>query len=280
VPQIETLRYVRLGVTDLAQSADFAGRVLGLQRVEAPEGLAMFRADSRDPALMLGQGVSDAVAVQVRTEGDMAALCARLTAAGHEVHHGSQADCAERRCRALAWIDLRGTRIELVYRPQDSGWRYFGSRDAGITGFYGVAFASTDVARDVALWVDVLGGRVADWLGDAAYIALDGEHHRIALHPSARDGILEVQFAVEGLHQLMQNKYFMEGAQVPILHGPGRRAVSEQLFLTVKGPDHAMFGLVAEGRAHGGPPRQFPRRAASFCTWGSVSQVPEYGGEG
>lgn len=277
MPYIEKLRYVRLGVADPAATADFASRILGLQRIDAPDELAMFRSDSRDHSLVVGAGIADALALQLRTPEALAELCSRLTAAGYPVSTGDPADCAQRRCRQLAWFQIRqGTRVELVVRPTDSGWRYFGTRDAGITEFFGVALASTDVAADTALWVDILDGTIADYLGDAVYIAIDDEHHRIAIHPSTRDGILEVQFRVEGLHQLMQNKYFLEGAQVPIVHGPGRRAVSEQLFLTFKGPDGVLFGLVAEGAAHGGSPRQFPRKASSFCTWGSVAGIAEY----
>lgn len=116
-----------------------------------------------------------------------------------------------------------GVAIEIVVRPQDSGWRYHGPRDAGITDFSGVAFASTDVDADTAMWCDLLGGKVADYLGDAVYIALDDAHHRIALHPSERDAVLEVKYQVEGLHQLMQNSYFLQSAQVPVTAGPGRR---------------------------------------------------------
>jgi 2,3-dihydroxy-p-cumate/2,3-dihydroxybenzoate 3,4-dioxygenase len=51
------------------------------------------------------------------------------------------------------------------------------------------------------------------------------------------------------------------------------------MFLTFTGPDGVLFSYVAEG----GPidecthrPRQFPRRARSFCAWGSRSDIPEF----
>lgn len=285
MPLIEKLRYVRLGVEDTAAAADFATRIVGLERIEAPDGLAMFRSDNRDHSLVIagaGEGGGDeVVAIQLRTEDDLDAMCARLDEAGYAIMRGSEADCAERRCKQMAHFRIRdGARIELVVRPQDSGWRYFGSRDAGITGFFGVAFASTDVEADTRLWTDIFGGKIADYLGDAVYIAIDDEHHRVAIHPSDRDGILEVQYEVEGLHQLMQNSYFLQSAQVPIAHGPGRRPASDQLFLTFKGPGSVLFGFVAEGarrpfdQHH--TPRQFPRKAESFCGWGSQATIPEY----
>ena len=55
VPLIEKLRYVRLGVNDTVAAADFARRIVGLQQIEAPEGLAMFRSDSRDHSLVIAR---------------------------------------------------------------------------------------------------------------------------------------------------------------------------------------------------------------------------------
>jgi len=285
VTTIEKLRYVRLGVEDPAVVGHFATRILGLQRIDAPEGLQMFRSDSRDHTLALFQregGPGDqTLALEVRSSAALDDLCDRLAASGYQVERGSAEECAARRCRGLAWFTIRdAVRIELVLRPQDSGWRYFGSRDAGITEFFGVAFASTDVEADTALWTEIFGGKIADYVGDAVYVALDDEHHRIAIHPSNRDAILEVQFRVEGLQQLMQNNYFMQSAQVAIVSGPGRRPASGELFLTFKGPDGVLFGFVAEGDRHpfneDRVPRQFPHANESFCAWGSHSTVPEY----
>jgi 2,3-dihydroxy-p-cumate/2,3-dihydroxybenzoate 3,4-dioxygenase len=78
----------------------------------------------------------------------------------------------------------------------------------------------------------------------------------------------------------MQAMYFLQSAQVKIVHGPGRRPSSGQIFLTFVGPDDMLFSYVAEGtriaddKAH--RPRQFPRRRESFCAWGSESTVPEF----
>lgn len=282
---IEKLRYVRLGVVDPEATADFATRVVGLQKIEAPDGVAMFRSDDRDHALVV-QSLADAkapeiLALELRSPDLLTKMCNKLSAAGYVVTDGTAEECEQRRCKQMAHFRIRaGVRIEMLVRPQNSGWRYFGSRDAGITEFFGIAFASTDIEADTKLWIDLFGGKVADYLGDAVYIAIDDEHHRIAIYPSDRDGILEMQFRVEGLHQLMQNSYFLQSAQVPIAHGPGRRSVSEQVFLSYKSPDQMLFGLVTEGAQHPfnepRTPRQFPRHSNSFCNWGSVSEIPEY----
>jgi len=283
---IEKLRYVRLGVADPRKSADFAARIVGLQPVEGPDDVAMFRCDERDHALVLYRSAAaeqQTVAFELRSERSLQLAAERLGEAGYAVTAGDAALCASRRVKALVWFRLRGGPvIELVVRPLDSGWRYFPSRDAGITEFFGVAFASTDVDADVRLWTAIFGGKISDYVGEAAYIAIDDEHHRIAVHPSASDRLLEVQFRLESMHLLMQNSYFLQAAQVAVAHGPGRRPTSQQVFLSFKGPDAVLYGFVAEGdkRAAGIDrlPRQFPPVPGSFCAWGSVSRVPEFAG--
>ena len=78
----------------------------------------------------------------------------------------------------------------------------------------------------------------------------------------------------------MQAMYFLQSAQVRIVHGPGRRPTSDQIFLTFAGPDDMLFSYVAEGARIPGDgtyrPRQFARKRLSFCAWGSESTVPEF----
>ena len=79
VPQIEKLRYVRLGVKDTVAATEFARRVVGLQQIEAPDGLAMFRSDNRDHSLVIARAdedeESEALAIQLRTPEDLVTVC-------------------------------------------------------------------------------------------------------------------------------------------------------------------------------------------------------------
>ena len=78
----------------------------------------------------------------------------------------------------------------------------------------------------------------------------------------------------------MRNSYFLQSAQVKIVHGPGRRPTSNQIFVTFAGPDETLFSFVTEGAeitdetTH--RPRQFPHTGSSFCAWGSESDIREF----
>jgi 2,3-dihydroxy-p-cumate/2,3-dihydroxybenzoate 3,4-dioxygenase len=205
-----------------------------------------------------------------------------LRGLGLSAGRGSAEDCALRKVKDMAWfMDFSGNRVELVVRPLNSGWRYFPSRDAGITGLADAIMRSTDVKRDLSIWCGVFGAQVSDWAGDTAYLRFDDAHHRIVLFPAAQPGVLAVEYAVEDVNLLMRNYYVLRDLQVAILHGPGRRPASEQLFLTFAGPDGVHFSFVAEGAAaqrERTRPRQFPDGPAGLCSWGSECKINEFNG--
>jgi 2,3-dihydroxy-p-cumate/2,3-dihydroxybenzoate 3,4-dioxygenase len=280
---IDQLRYVRLGTRNLPAATDFAQRLLGLQLVEQSDSAAYFRSDLRDHTLVffLGEPADQAVGLEIHGQEQFESIAAILSRRGFDVTRGNEMACAHRKVRALAsFRDPGGNTFELVLRPLNSGWRYFPSRDAGITGLSGVALRAPDVSACEELWTTVFNGRVSDWTGEAAFLRFDDAHHRIAYYPSTGSGVLTVEFGVENVDLLMQNSYFLQSAQVRIVHGPGRSPTSNQLFLTFAGPDGMLFSFVSEGdrisdeKKH--RPRQFPRTRSSFCSWGSESTVPEF----
>jgi 2,3-dihydroxy-p-cumate/2,3-dihydroxybenzoate 3,4-dioxygenase len=278
---LEQLRYVRLVENDLGRAADFAQRVLGLEPIDRSPEIATFRSDFRDYTLafMTGEHAVQSVGLEVRYSSDLDAAVEKLRQLGLSAGRGSAEDCALRKVKDMAWFaDFSGNRIELVVRPLNSGWRYFPSRDAGIRGLADVMLRSLDVEKDLSIWTGILGAQVSDWAGDAAYLRFDDAHHRIVLFPAARPGILSIEYAVENVDLLMRNSYVLRDLQVAVLHGPGRRPASEQLFLTFAGPSDVLFGFVAEGAAvegQGRRPRQFPAGPAGLCSWGSECKISE-----
>jgi len=279
---IEQLRYVRLGTNDPVAAADFAKRILGLEQIDVDDDQVLFRSDYRDFTLAFVKDTSRAQSVgfELRDVETLERAADALGRHGYDTSPGSTEAVARRKVKCLlAFKDESGVLIELVVRPLHSGWRYFPARDAGVTGLEAVALRSPCIARSEALWTTVLDGKVSDWIGDATFIRFDSAHHRLALHPAPTGGVLAVEFGVEGIDQLMQSSYFLQENQVRIVHGPGRRPTSGQMFLTFAGPDGVLFSYVAEGQPiveEQHRPRQFRRQPRSFCAWGSRSEIPEF----
>jgi 2,3-dihydroxy-p-cumate/2,3-dihydroxybenzoate 3,4-dioxygenase len=279
---LEQLRYVRLVADDLGHAADFAQRMLGLEPIDRTENMATFRSDFRDHTLVFATGdrAVQSIGLEVRYSTDLDAALEGLRRLGLSAGRGSVEDCALRKVKDMvAFADFSGNRIELVVRPLNSGWRYFPSRDAGVRGLADVIMRSVDIDKDLSIWSGVLGAEIGDWAGDAAYLRFDEAHHRIVLFPAAKPGILCVEYAVEDVNLLMRNYYVLRDLQVAVVHGPGRRPASEQLFLTFAGPTGVLFGFVAESaavEAERRRPRQFPAGPAGLCSWGSECKVREF----
>jgi 2,3-dihydroxy-p-cumate/2,3-dihydroxybenzoate 3,4-dioxygenase len=278
---VTSVSYVRLVVTEPSAGARFVSDLFGLQRVGEQDGELAFRSDERFRTVSLSRHSNEgaSLGIEVWDEAALEEIGARLCERGFAVRAANGLECRRRYVHSgLLAEDASRNRIDLITRPMRSGRRYFPPRDAGIVEFHSVGLRTTDHVRDLAFW-RTLGAEVSDWVGDIAYLRIDGLHHRIALYPSQRNGLLYAAFEVEAFDQIMQNSYFMQENQVKIIQGPGRQSASRQIFLHIEGPDGLIFSYVNGMAEVGDKPwlaRQFPLTAMSLCNWGSESQdVPE-----
>src|SRR5207253_2744899 len=135
---LHDIRYVGLGTRNLDVATDYAKRILGLQEVRREHNSVYFRSDSKDHTLVYSEGDprEHVVAFEVTSLEEIDAAAAALDAMKVPVRRGTKAECEQRYVETMiSFKDPSGNAIELVWRPQASGWRYFPSRDAGITGF-------------------------------------------------------------------------------------------------------------------------------------------------
>ena len=112
---------------------------------------------------------------------------------------------------------------------------------------------------------------MTDRVGEVTYLGIDEKHHRMALYPSDRPGLVYVSYGVESMDAVMQNNYFVQERQIKIVHGPGREPASGQIFLRFAGPEGYVFSYgygLRDIDAHHRS-RQFTMEASSLCEWGS-----------
>ncbi len=272
-----SLCYVRMSCPDL----DAAGRdvldLLGLEPVRSDPGAKTFRSDGRDHTLALLADGAEAIGIEWP---ELDRLAERLHAAGVPAREATPQECSNRSVRrALLTQDASGNAIDFVARPGRVARAFYPPHDAGVLGLRAVALRSTDIAGDTAFWTDIVGAEVADWVGDITYLRLDETHHRIALFPSDRSGVLYQSYEVTDLDALMRNLYFLSDRQVEIVQGPGREAASGDWFLRWRIPGGgALFAFVVAGSAYrSARPRQFAPSPGSLCTLGSrCDTIPEF----
>lgn len=275
--------YLRLGCDDLDAMVGFATTILGLELKEQTATHAYLRGDSSafNLCYIKGNADYDASAFEVRHLDQLTTAEQELTELGIEVHKGSGAECEERRVEAfIAFKDPNDNQIELVYRPHQTGVRYFPARDAGITEFGHFGLHSRDIERDLEFWTGVLSARVSDQIGKGALLRIDEVHHKIALFPSDKVGVQHVNFQVGSIDDVMRSWYFLQEQGVPIVFGPGRHPTSTAMFVYFLGPDRRVYEYssgvkrITDEASH--TPRQFEMKPSSFCMWGARPNVEEF----
>lgn len=273
--------YVRLPVADLTAAGRYARDILGLPAGPDLPGIACFRASQHQNDLAFtGPAQPAAIGIEVLGEDALALVELALANGGFRHRRADADECRERAVdAAVLAFDMSGNAIDLVLRPHCNGRRCHLLRDTGVQGLHSAGLRSTTLAGDLAFW-QALDATVSDRVGEIVFLRLDDRHHRIALYPAERAGILNTAFAVEGLDHVMQAYYFAGDHQIRVLHGPGREAVSGLTFLHLAGPDGHIISLVTgdDGLASGPRrPRRFPLAADALCTWGSLcTDVPEW----
>jgi 2,3-dihydroxy-p-cumate/2,3-dihydroxybenzoate 3,4-dioxygenase len=275
--------YVRLGTRDLEGAARFAVDYLGLEVSEHRKGAVCFKSDAREQTLCYFEGnpADQSVAFEVRDRNDLDTAASELERLGYAVRSGTESEATARHVKGfVAFKDPSGNSIELVYRPERSGKRYHGSRDAGVTGFSHVGLCSSDVVRDEQFWTNVCNARVSDRIGDAPLLRIDEVHHSIALFPSDRTGIQHINHQVETGDDVMRSYHFLKERGVPITFGPGRHPTSSARFLYFEGPDGMVFEYSSGVRSIADEllyrERQFPFEPKGFCHWGAKPQIRQF----
>lgn len=275
--------YLRLGCQSLEEMVRFGTEILGLELRKKTETHAYLRADSSAFNLCYIQGDAsyDASAFEVRELTELEKAERELGEAGITVHWGNKSECEERCVEAfIAFTDPNDNQVELVYRPHQTGVRYFPGRDAGITEFGHIGLHSREIERDLEFWTGVLSARVSDKIGNGALLRIDEVHHKIALFPSEKVGIQHVNFQVQSIDDIMRSWYFLQEKEVPIVFGPGRHPTSTAMFVYFLGPDKRVYEYSSGVRRitdeESYTARQFEDQPSSYCMWGAKPNVAEF----
>jgi 2,3-dihydroxy-p-cumate/2,3-dihydroxybenzoate 3,4-dioxygenase len=137
--ELNDVVYCRLGTTDLAEAEWYAVNILGLEVSERRKSATYFKSDHRAHTLCYFEGDPEdqAAAFELLRNDHLQAAGATLEKLGHHVHYGTREECETRHVREfIRFKDPSGNTIEFVVRPDITGRRYHGTRDAGITGFF------------------------------------------------------------------------------------------------------------------------------------------------
>lgn len=197
---INALAYLGIRSDKLDDWSDFAGRILGMQKIDRGSTSLAFRMDDRMQRLLVSNEPGDTLAFlgfEVDTREDLQYFAAKLEKAGVAAHAGAGMLADRRFVTDMVWfLDPMGNRVELVYSPMLASDPFQPGRpiDGFKTGPYGMGHAVLHVNNiDVMMpfYRDVLEFSVSDY-GLVPYglyfFHLNDRHHSFAMVGSGNAG--------------------------------------------------------------------------------------------
>ncbi|MDO8877059.1 MAG: VOC family protein [Pseudolabrys sp.] len=197
---IAALGYIGVRSDKLDDWSDFAGNLLGMQKIDRGGRALAFRMDDKAQRLIVADEPGETLAFmgwEVEQRSDLDLYAARLETAGTRVAHAPKALADQRFVEEMvAFDDPMGNRVELFWKPMIASDPFVPGRP--ITGFktgpMGMGHAVLHV-RDVDVMLpfyrDMLDFRVSDY-GLEPYglyfFHVNKRHHSFAIVGSGRQG--------------------------------------------------------------------------------------------
>lgn len=277
-PLVGALHHACLRVTQLAEAQARWMRLLGLHGETTGGHEALLRCTYEDYALCLVESSSPA---------GLDYVCYEL-APGVSLDHaasmlGSRGATPVRatvplRGDALEVADPDGHRLRLVPRVRPDDARPAEVRQStSIPAWHPrklghVNFLTTDVARQVRWYTEVLGFRVTDWIGDeGVWLHVDRDHHVLAFLEKGVTHIHHVAFELVDWGEMRVAFDHLAQNGRHLVWGPGRHGMARNLFSYFRMREEDLFIELFSDLEQLSPdhvPRRFPDDPHSSNTWG------------
>ena len=210
--EIQSLGYVGIGASNLADWTDFATNWLGMQMVERGNACRAFRMDDHAQRLVVDRSLADGeryFGFEVATAAALDALASRLESHSIAVRR-EPGTLADQRCvRALiSFTDPDGNRLEAFWgaaiadEPFRAGRSISGFR-TGPLGMGHAVFQVKNIEDVLGFYRDVLGFSVTDYILSpfrAYFLHVNPRHHSVAI----------IEAGKQDLHHLMVELYSLD----------------------------------------------------------------------
>ena len=233
--KVSEIRYVGYGVKDIAAEAAFYGEVWGLDPVPGTGELLYFktRGHYEHHVVRLRQADAnrvDVIALSADTGADVDALVAKVRASGGRIIHEARALDMPGGGYGFRFFSPDGLPFEISSGVARGASGEVARWDGVPVKISHIVLHSPDHHALVAWFVDVLGFKVSDWLGDVmCFLRCNSAHHRIAILPGP-PCLNHVAYDMTGVDGMMRGIHRLRQKGVEIAWGPGRHTAGNNTF--------------------------------------------------
>lgn len=295
---VAAIGYLRIESANSAAFTGFCTDVLGLMDADRQDdaGARFLRMDQHPFRFMVEPGQQDrllAIGLESRTAAQWQTTCDALTAAGHTLSPGSDAE-ASRRCvsRFVSLQDPSGNTVELYfgrlldYRPFNSavGVPRFVTGSAGIDelGFGHAVIPAPARAATTAFYTDLIGLGICDVLqlstppSQVIFMHADNpRQHSLALYDQAHPaGVVHVMVEVETLDEVGRALDRAKRAGHPVVASLGRHVNDNMCSFYVLAPGGIVFEYGYDGLLIQDWNRYIPTVSTEGDLWGHEYNFP------
>ena len=272
-PLSATLFQIGLNSGDPARLASFYAEALGYDFAEQQ---GSWRGSARDRRLEISLGAAKSLGYAgyaVADADELDAIARRLASAGVAFERQERWGFAP---GALSFADPDGNHFVFGVAAASGVMKADDPLVTRPARIQHVVFASTDMERLLAFFVDVIGFTLSDRVVDeqgglrTAFVRCSHEHHSLAVF-SAAENRLDHHCYEAGEWNLIRDwaDHFAK-LRVPLKWGPGRHGPGDNLFLFIHDPDGNWVEISAELEqvAIDRPVGDWPHEEYTLNTWG------------
>jgi catechol 2,3-dioxygenase-like lactoylglutathione lyase family enzyme len=232
---VNEIRFVSYSVPDLEAERTFYRDQWGLVEVGAQDGVIYFAAEGQAEHHVVRMRAADErrvdlIGLAAETAADVDALHARVVAAGCQIIEAPRALSTPGGGYGFGFFTPDGLAFEISSDVERRQPRTLARWDGVPKGISHIVLHSPDHKAMAQFFVDVLGFRVSDWIGDfMAFLRCNEWHHRLAVLPGPPT-LNHVAYDMPGVDDMMRGVSRLKRANHDIRWGPGRHRVGDNMF--------------------------------------------------
>ena len=245
------VRYVAYGVEDIEAERGFYTDIWKLKQVAEQDGMLYFAAvgSSHHHSVRLRVSTEpriDKVGLAAATRADVDTLASRVSQAGCKVFSGPEEICEPGGGYGFQFFSPDGLIFEISSDVELREARQVAQWEAVPERISHVVFHSPDHQKLVAFFVDVLGFKESDWLGDfMCFLRCNEWHHRIGILPGP-PCLDHVAWDVPSVDDMMLGLKRLREHNFDVRWGPGRHMAGNNTFTYYVSPAGNVVEYTAE----------------------------------
>jgi predicted enzyme related to lactoylglutathione lyase len=233
--RVTDIRYVGYGVADFAAEKTFYGEVFGLDSVSSDDGMAWFKTPGHDEHHVVRlrpapENRVDVIALAADVRADVDALHDRVAASGCQIFHAPRELATPGGGYGFRFFSPDGLEMEISSDVVRGPSRELARWEGLPVKISHIVLHSPDHQALVRWFVDVLGFKLSDWLGDfMGFLRCNSAHHRFAILPGP-PCLNHVAYDMLTVDDMMRGAHRLKLKGTDIGWGPGRHTAGNNTF--------------------------------------------------